>query len=192
MVKAIIFDCFGVLYHGSLTHMYELVPPDRHLELKDLNHASDQGYITMADYASGVAELTGTHSVDDIERLIRADHIRNQPLVEYVRALKQVYTVGLLSNVGKGVVERLFSDDERRELFDEVVLSSVVGMVKPFPEIFLYTAARLGVAPGECLMIDDLSDNIEGARTAGMQGIVYHTTAQLQDELAQYGVVARA
>lgn len=124
-----------------------------------------------------VGELVGRTSVD-IDRIMQADHIRNEAMITYVRSLRANYKVALLSNVGHGVMSRLFSAEELEELFDAVVLSSDVGIVKPDPAIFNFTSDKLGVVPEECLMVDDLAVNVEAARSVGMQGVVFASTDQ--------------
>lgn len=175
MIRGIIFDCFGVLYHGSLGHLFQLTPPEYHQELKDMSKSSDYGHISHSDYVQRVSEMTGK-TPHEIEAIMRTDHVRNESLVAYLRTLRAEYKVGLLSNVGRGVMNQLFSPEEQKELFDGVVLSSDVGMVKPQPEIYEHTAHVLGLSPEECLMIDDLEENIAGAVVVGMQGVVFTTT----------------
>ena len=69
------------------------------------------------------------------------------------------------------------------ELFEVVVDSAFVGTRKPEPEIYAITLERLGATAGECVFIDDLEPNVDGAKTAGMQGIVHRHTAQTIAEL---------
>jgi putative hydrolase of the HAD superfamily len=61
------------------------------------------------------------------------------------------------------------------DLFDAVVISSEVGLRKPDPEIFLLAADRVGVPPAECVFVDDLLPNAEGAKAVGMEGIVHRS-----------------
>jgi HAD superfamily hydrolase (TIGR01509 family) len=129
-----------------------------------------------------VAQLTGK-TMTEIEHIVSADHIRNESLVGIVQSLRADFKVGLLSNVGRDLIARLFSEEEVSTLFDAVVLSSEVGMVKPYPEIFELMADRLGVRPDDCLMIDDMPDNIAGAESVGMQGIVFRTNDELESAL---------
>jgi putative hydrolase of the HAD superfamily len=63
--------------------------------------------------------------------------------------------------------------DEVAALFDVLVLGSVLGVRKPSPEVFRRTAARLGLTPGECVVVDDLAVNVRGARSAGAV-VVHH------------------
>ena len=57
-------------------------------------------------------------------------------------------------------------------MFDAVVISDLVGMRKPEPEIYLLTAERLGLPPQECLFVDDTERNLPCAADLGM-GTVY-------------------
>jgi putative hydrolase of the HAD superfamily len=77
---------------------------------------------------------------------------------------------GLVSNsMGAGRYDR----DTFPELFDGVVISGDVGLHKPQPEIFLLGAERAGVAPEECVFVDDLRENCEGAQAVGMTAVLH-------------------
>lgn len=57
-------------------------------------------------------------------------------------------------------------------LFDEIVYSSDLPHAKPHRYAFEWTSARLGVDPGECVMVGDWPEyDIIGAQAAGMGGI---------------------
>ena len=43
-----------------------------------------------------------------------------------------------------------------------------VANAKPAPDLFLYAAAALGVAPGDCLVLEDSVNGVIGAKAAGM------------------------
>ena len=182
MIRGIIFDCFGVLYHGSLDYLRELAPPDRVGEVTDLSHSYDYGYITQSDYFIGVGQVIG-RTPDEVRQICQEQHVRNGVLVDYVRSLRPAYKTALLSNVGRGFIESLFTDEELKELFDAEILSNEVGMAKPSAEIYQFAANKLGLSPDQCVMIDDIGRNVEGARTVGMQGILYQNMKQFRTEL---------
>jgi putative hydrolase of the HAD superfamily len=184
VIRGIIFDCFGVLYQGSLGYLRELTPPEHMQELNDLSHASDYGYITHDDYFTQVGAIIG-RPPKEVAKIIAAKHVRNEEMFMYVRELREQYKTAFLSNVGRGVVQELFTSAELSELFDVETLSSEVSMVKPNPEIYEYTAAQLGLASYECVMIDDIAENIIGARSTGMQGIVYKDITHCKQELTK-------
>ena len=175
MIRGIIFDCFGVLYQGSTGYLRDLTSVEDQPELANLGLSSDYGYLSREEYIQEVSRLT-LKSPTEIEAIMRATHIRNQNLVAFVRTLRPTYKVAMLSNVGRGLIEQLFTKQELDEMFDVVVLSSDIGMVKPDPEIFKYTCEELGLLPEDCMMVDDIQMNIDAANDLGMHGVVFSTT----------------
>lgn len=187
MIRAVIFDCFGVLYVDSSHYFYErsgVDYPKLERDLHELHRAYDRGWSTFDQYTLGVAELTGL-DVAHVRHNIHGKVQRNQTLIDYSQQLRANYKIGLLSNIGSGGMEAFFTAQQRAELFDAVVLSSDVGMAKPDPEIFQLMADRLGVGVEECLMIDDAESNCDGARAAGMQAMMYTETTEAIANLAE-------
>lgn len=184
MIKAIIFDCFGVFYldaHASLVEHF----PQSQAELEDLRRQTDYGFLGRQDYTEAVARLVGV-SKEEVEKTILQEHAINQPLVEYIETeLKPNYKIGLLSNIGRGWIQNFFDENQLHNLFDAVVLSGDEGITKPHPQIYELIAERLGVNPEVCVMIDDLPENAAGADAAGMKGIVYGNLRDLKKELAE-------
>ncbi len=64
-----------------------------------------------------------------------------------------------------------------------MLLSGETGLRKPAPEAFAAAAGRLGVAPAECVLVDDLAANVRGAVAAGLVGVVHRTRAATVTEL---------
>ena len=56
-------------------------------------------------------------------------------------------------------------------------------MRKPDPRIFEVTAERLGLDPSQCVMVDDLPRNIDGAVAAGMVAVRHTDYASTLAEL---------
>ena len=67
--------------------------------------------------------------------------------------------------------------DECHDVFDLVLLGAVRGARKPSPEAFAAAASELGLAPGRCVVVDDIAVNVRGAVAAGAIG-VRHDDAQ--------------
>lgn len=57
--------------------------------------------------------------------------------------------------------------------FDGIVVSADVHVIKPDVKIYAHLLKTYGLIPEECLFIDDLEANVEGARQAGMFGTVF-------------------
>jgi len=182
VIKGIIFDCYGVLVHGSLDYLRSLTSENDRQAFNELSHASDRGYISRTDYILGVGKLIN-RMPKDIEQVITRQEVRSPEMLEFVTSLRANYKTAMLSNVGRGSVERLFGEEELKNLFEVVVLSSEVGVTKPGVAIYQLTASRLGLLPEECLMIDDIAVNVEGAKAAGMQAVQFKDIQQCKQEV---------
>lgn len=69
-------------------------------------------------------------------------------------------------------------------LFELVIESSKVGLRKPDPRIYLMACDKLGVAPAECVYLDDLGINCKPAAALGMTAIKVTGEAQALADLA--------
>jgi len=124
--------------------------------------------------ALGVAEPTGL-----IDRLFAGSKV-NRLMVAGVRRLHDDgVRTGLVSNSWG---TRRYPHELIAELFDGVVLSGDEGFRKPDPRMYQLGAERTGVAPADCVFVDDLELNLDPARELGM-ATVHHTSAA--DTLAQ-------
>lgn len=187
MIKAVIFDCFGVLYIPKSDYIYQSLlvdPKEHHDEIRDLVAQSEYGLIDDEALFQGIAELTGT-PLEDVKSNLVDGFIRNKELMNYVESLRPERKVALLSNLGRDSVVKFFSAEERTELFDAAIISGEVGMIKPHPEIYEYACQQLGVDVSEAVFVDDVEANCEGAREAGLQAIRYESLAQIKTDLDQ-------
>lgn len=183
MIRALIFDCFGVLYWDDLNRLYDLVSPEKFQDLNDIVHACDHGYIDKQDFLNQVAALAGI-SVEAVAAVMHDKHRRNERMIERVRELRKDYKIGLLTNMGPGTIEEVFDEKERAELFDTVVISSEVGLIKPSRDIFELASEQLGVPADQTIFIDDRPVNTDGAERTGLRTILFTTNKQFEVELA--------
>ena len=65
-------------------------------------------------------------------------------------------------------------------IFQGIVSAEDVHRGKPDPEVYVTAAARVGVSPDRCIVVEDAVAGVKGARSAGMRSIgVNHTGAHL-------------
>lgn len=69
-------------------------------------------------------------------------------------------------------------------------VSCRTGVRKPDERAFTGAAAELGVAPEECLLIDDRSENVAAARARGLEALRFTSADELAAELARRGLLA--
>lgn len=185
MIKAIVFDCFGVIITDALQGICQELrsrDPVAADEVRDLVRLANRGIMESEDYGKRVSELLGT-DVAGYRRMISQGESKNMELMQYIEELKLGYKTGLLSNIGRGSLARRFTEDELLHHFDVVVASGEIGYAKPEPEAYEITADRLEVRMDECVFTDDRAEFCEAARGVGMQTILYTNFTQFRAEL---------
>jgi putative hydrolase of the HAD superfamily len=184
MIKAVIFDCFGVLTTDTWLAFIDTLPPGVDVtQARELNHQYDAGLITRDEFLQGVHEVTGRYP-EEVEKLLHTEIAKNTALLDYIRELRsRGLAVGMISNVASNWIRDSFLTPEEQELFDVMVLSFEVGMTKPDPRIFMLACERLRVGPHEAVMIDDIERYCTAARAEGLQAIVYSNMQQLKGDL---------
>jgi epoxide hydrolase-like predicted phosphatase len=120
-----------------------------------------------------------------LEQYWSADDV-NWELLEYIRRLHPQYKVGLLSNAWDNLRHTLHTRWNIDGLFDELVISAEVKMIKPDPRIFHLALERLHVLPSETVFIDDIDENVLAARNEGLLAIHHQDTRQTLNTLSRY------
>ena len=104
--------------------------------------------------------------------------------------LKKYYKVWLLSNTNpKHISDELDNKYVFPHLVDGAIYSYKVGLRKPDKEIYLKACELAEVKPKESVFIDDLSENISGAKKVGLKGIHYIGIVELNTRLKQLGLI---
>ena len=74
----------------------------------------------------------------------------DEDLVSYIRKLKKDYTIALLANIGHNSLKKILDYwPEVVGMFDHVIASCVVKMIKPDPNIYKLTLKNIGCKPEE-------------------------------------------
>jgi len=74
-------------------------------------------------------------------------------------------------------------------LFDDIVVSAEIGLIKPDPRIYAYTERRCRLTPTNTLFIDDLEVNVAAARTAGWHAEQFVSPEGLRASLSQLALL---
>jgi epoxide hydrolase-like predicted phosphatase len=107
----------------------------------------------------------------------------NRELAEYFTGLRPRYKTGILSNSFVGAREREQEAYGFERMCDAIVYSHEAGVIKPDRRIYELVCDRLGVAPEEAILLDDVQANVDGARAIGMSAIAFANNAQAIAEL---------
>ncbi len=112
--------------------------------------------------------------LEDRSRLIERMFGGVRPDERMLAAVRTVRAAGLRTGlISNSMGGASYDRDIFPELFDGVLISGDVGMHKPQPEIFLLGAERAGVAPDQCVFVDDLRENCDGAEAVGMTVVLH-------------------
>ena len=185
MIKAIVFDCFGVLVSESWSGFVDQYATDSSMRRAafDAQSAMDTGFITEADFIDQVADLFGLDEAFVRQNILQG-HRSNEALFSYIRRLNPNYKLALLSNVSSRERINEVLTNSQVALFDEVVLSNEVQLLKPDERIFRLTAERIGCEPEECVFVDDIERNCHGAEMVGMKVVHYKNFPEFERDIA--------
>jgi len=205
-VKHWCFDLFITLVDipGDMPHERGLLgvgPEDwrRVYECAEITSRHDRGLVT--DPVEMVRELTAAFGVQlgaagEREFLCRREarfhhgltHVRPE-ILDTLRALRlRGCALCLVSNAD--AIDILhWADSPLAPLFDHVIFSCRVGMLKPEPGIYQLAAGRMGVSPRDCVFVGDGgSDELAGAKAVGMRTIQARHFARRDVEGADFTV----
>lgn len=199
MIKAIFFDLGGTIipfdFKRGYTALAEHSPHTleeilRRVRSSDLFPRFEKGEVEPCQFVGEFCKLFDCRL--DYQRFCEIWGIifLPQPLVDeaLLAGLKSHYRLLSLSNTNAIHFPMVLKEYPILRHLDDHVLSYEVKAMKPAPEIYHAAIARADCRAGECLFIDDLPENIEGARREGMDGIVFENDVQLKAELELRGI----
>ena len=203
MIRAIVFDLGGVLidlsYENCVRAFVEVLGFERIYELLDLSHQQgiygdmEAGLITADEFRAAVLRDSRPGAVpSDVDRCMAALLTGMDPAkVPLLERLAQKYPLYGLTNNNEISVARMHEIYEENGLdwqrvFRKEFISCRMKLMKPGREIFAAAAAEIGFPPAEILFVDDSQKNVDGARAAGWQAVLYVQGTDLGACIANY------
>jgi len=187
--EAIIFDLGGVLmnisFEATAAAFQELagqnfqVLYNKHRQ-NPLFDDFEMGCITPKVFRDGLRKLLDQPISDE-----KLDWAWNSVLVdipkermEMVKRLRQEKRVFLLSNTNAihkkafdVMFDNVFPGQKIEDLFEEAYFSHLMGDRKPNPSIYRQIVENHELIPEKTVFVDDLVQNVEGAKKVGLQGL---------------------
>lgn len=196
-VKAFIFDFGGVIVRTEdyrPRHQWDerlglpVGSVERAVHHSDIWIQAQLGRILPKMYWKGVAELLYMkgESIDELRQdYFSADRL-NYRVIDVIRDLRDLhYSLALLSNESVELESRL-QEYGVKDLFDHVLISAQIGMMKPDPTAYRVALQTLKVLPQEAVFIDASLPNIRGAQSLGIGTILFRADTDLRAELEKY------
>ncbi len=109
----------------------------------------------------------------DMARYEYEHHVRCKPFVhQYLDKLKsEKIRLGMATSSDPYLLEPVMKNNGLDKYFDQICYTSEVGRNKSNPDIYLYTARKLGIQPEKCVVFEDIPEGINGALKAGMKTV---------------------
>lgn len=178
--EAVIFDLDGVIRHWNDDQLDDVetsfgLPPRTILDVAfspELGPAAVTGELTYRQWMDAIRERVidvhgpgASGALDEWEANVG---LVDTEMLEVVRSVRKVARVALLSNG----TTRLRRDLHVLDLLDEldvVFNTAELGVAKPDPAVFDLVLSKLGLDASRACFVDDLPENVEGARAVGLR-----------------------
>lgn len=182
MIRAVIFDFFGVLCSDGY---WKSVKKDfRHPEkFGELSHDASRGVLSWEQFLAKLSNETGRSS-EELGALFEKEQI-NPELFSYMDDIHKEYQTALLTNASHEYINSLTEKVELDNIFDEIIISSEIGLAKPDPRIYHYALEKLNRSPSETVFVDDTVKHIEAAKKIGITPILYQNFPQFKKDFEQ-------
>ena len=182
MMKAVIFDMDGVIVDTEPVNQQRVFQYIRQynplVKEKDLNDIVGRGSKEIWDI---LARVSGSgKSAEELKEEFRFHWIpRHCGKINYTAlfrpAVQEVLSYARANGIRTAVassteyekVKAILTEVGVFDRMDAVISGEDCGRPKPYPDVYLETAKRLGVSPKECLVIEDSTVGIEAAHRAG-------------------------
>lgn len=203
-VRAILFD-YGMVLSGPpnprawfrLRSLTTLDEEPLHAGYWKHRHAYDSGHLTGSTYwrliaaEAGLPVPTDKHLTDLYEADTDLWTDLNMPMAEWAQALHRAHIpTGILSNIGDQMEAGVLRKHPWLHDFNHITWSHRLTTAKPDLAIYRHAADGLAQSPFNILFIDDRLENLEAARSTGMQTIQYSTHDAFVADLQQMGLAS--
>jgi len=194
----IFFDLGNVLVHvdkqAAIRKLSEITGRNTS-EINDLissekEEAFERGEMTSLEYLAYFREkfqLPESLTLEELTRWWIVPFTPNEPVLNMLPKLRRQTKIFLLSNTNAihiGALENAYRILPR---LDGAILSYEVGFLKPDRKIYEIALERAGVRANKSIFIDDLEENVEGAKSVGMRAHQYISTVDLTAFLESEG-----
>lgn len=205
MLKAVIFDMDGVLVDTEPTYDKHLI---KYLKTRfdidvDKNFFDDKrGLSSHAFWEKVLIEFNLTHSMEEIVTHARQTYyeflIKN-PILKPIDGISELIDSLLKANIPIAVassaslrrINMMFETSGLLNKFKVITCADDVEKGKPHPDIYLKAAEKLGVNPKDCIAIEDATNGVKSAKSAGMKVIAFKDPIHNQQDLSEANLIIK-
>ena len=199
-ITTIIFDLGGVLVDWNPEYVFlKEFKGDRKKMKWFLENICTMDWNEQIDVGKLIKDATNEKIKEfpQYENLIRMyygkwENMLKGEISETVNILKALHSTGYrlfaLTNWSAETFPVAIKRFDFLKLFDGIVVSGQIKMLKPEKEIYEYILNKYKLKSSECIFIDDRLLNVKGAELVGMHGIKFDNSKQMKSELKKYNI----
>lgn len=176
----ILIDFFGVVSSEVAVVWFKKRFPEeeaRRIQY-EMYQPLDLGQSTEQEIYTKMSELTG-ESVEEIKSELYSLARINTEVVAWVRKARKHHQVILCSNASASFLRLVLKKNDIEDLFDEIFISSEIGITKPDKAYFEYVLDKLQVRSEQTIFFDDNPANVEAAENCGIQSYQFSSVQDL-------------
>lgn len=194
-IEVVLFDVGGVLSEDRVEHKladlaarYD-VSFERLMAEKDpVRLRADLGQISDADFWREVLATVGVEATP--QDVAIESYLEAVPgTLELARQLYGRVRLAILSNDSRELSQARREHHGLDALFNPILISAYIGLVKPDPRVFHHALAELQVPPAACLFIDNVTENVAAAESVGLRALRFRNATDLAAELQALGLI---
>jgi putative hydrolase of the HAD superfamily len=151
----------------------------------------ETGFISTSEYLTGLHSVFGCRfTLDQLEQAFA--NIIQKPvdgMMDIVKRISREHRTALVSNTNEIHYKISLEKFEVLSVLHTHYLSYNLRVMKPAHGFYDAIISDQKIDPSEMLFIDDIADNINAAKNAGMQAVKFEKPGQLEDILKTFGVL---
>ena len=191
MIKAIVFDYFGVIIPDGPVQSWlrkNTSSPEPAIQiLKDLSLKWDLGETEYPEFNNILSKYTGI-PVDQVFHTLFESIEIYKDTIELIKSLKKNYKIILLSNGPKENPHLMLKHQNIENLFDEIIISAEHKIMKPDPKIYELMLSVGKIDASQALFIDDRQINVDSANSLGIKSLLFTDALTLKKDLINIGI----
>lgn len=184
-IKAVIFDLDGVIVNTDNLHYraWKTIADKEGIYFDETINNRLRG-VSRMESLEIILERANKKYSNDQKKLLAEE--KNKYYVEYLKSLTPdsilpnvefvlqklkekgiKIAIGSSSKNGRFILKQIGMENT----FDVIVDGNDITRSKPYPDVFLIAADRLGINPGDCIVVEDAEAGIKAAKSAGMRAV---------------------
>ncbi|HEY3388377.1 MAG TPA: HAD family phosphatase [Prolixibacteraceae bacterium] len=196
--EAVIFDMDGVLIDSEPIHIKieNKLFAELGINVTEAVHRSYMGASNEYMYSDLRLRFNLKESVGELmerDDLFRSDYFSrletiplNDGLISLLEEMKSTgLKLAVATSSSPDIVNILLNKCEIASFFEAVVTTSEAGKSKPYPDVYLLAAQKIGVSPQNCIVFEDSPNGLLSAQSAGMLCVAIQSDYKIIQELSK-------